>query len=908
MTFLNRFLSAIAKNHTFRCIKSQGIGLLRTPFKLRNFSDLARNGYDVGTKDCIPILQSLGDAGDLISGEQIHSFLIKTGWSQEVFVQNNLIRFYSMCGDLSSAHQVFDEISEPNLVSWTSLVSAYIHDGRVDTGLCMFLRMFRTGLMPNEFGFSVVLKACRMINQFVLGESIHGLILKCGLELSKFCSSSILGVYVESGDVKKVHKFFHAIPQWCRSEALCNMFLESCVLSCDLVEANNLFQQMGYFNIRPNCFTYAIMFKLCAAALVADFARLFHGKIVKIGFESDLVVGGALVDSYSNLGFLDDAYKVFKNLEGNDNMVFCALLAGHIQHGNPDQGLHLFLDFISEGNKPDPFTFASVFSLCSKSAIEGIGSQVHCSLIKHGFIMDPVIGSAIVNMYGNIGMISEAYKCFLEVESKNTICFSAMINYFLLDSRHDMALELFFKMRTLALELCQSTVSYVVRAYAHLNLLREGKSLHSYTLKHFIDIDLCLQNALIEMYVKCGLVEKAETLFNAMMIPNEFSWTTVITGYSDLGQSQKAFSIFQNMLLSPVPVTPSQYTIVPLLQVCCSGETFLAGKQVHGYVIKAGFEHNLYVGSALINMYAGFKHESESAFLVFISMSQQDIVLWSSMITAWAQNGYYREALLLFVKFQNDSIFSVDESILVSCLSACTALTSLEIGKCFHALCMKTGIESSVHAASSIIDMYSKCGSIRDAYKFFEGSRKQTVVTWTAMISAYAYHGLGIEAIQLFDEMKAAGFKPDELTFTGVLTACSHAGLLAEGWKLFESMRTEYNMEVSIAHYTCMVDLLGRLEKVTEAEALINEAPFESKTQLWKILLGACSTHQNFEKGKQIAEMLIELEPNEPTTYVMLSNIYAAASMWNHKVEVRNKMKYEYVQKEPGYSRVGVVS
>ncbi|CAK9177262.1 unnamed protein product [Ilex paraguariensis] len=125
--------------------------------------------------------------------------------------------------------------------------------------------------------------------------------------------------------------------------------------------------------------------------------------------------------------------------------------------------------------------------------------------------------------------------------------------------------------------------------------------------------------------------------------------------------------------------------------------------------------------------------------------------------------------------------------------------------------------------------------------------------------------------------MKEAGLKPDAVTFIGVLTTCSHSGLLNESWQYFESMRTDYGLEVTGNHYACMVDLLGRLDQVDEAEALIIKVPFQSKTLLWKILLVTCNTHGNTEKGNQIAQMLIEVDPNEPSNYVLLSNIYAAA-------------------------------
>ncbi|KAA8526693.1 hypothetical protein F0562_008104 [Nyssa sinensis] len=909
MISLNHFSLSVATKCISTLINSSKNNFLRVSIHVRNFMKMTEN---VGfcSQDCISLLQQSGDLREASNGKSVHSVCVKTGLDRDVFVQNNTIRFYAICGDLMSARQLFDEMPEPNLVSWTSMISSYVHDGQYEIGLRMFSLMCRSGLGPNEFGFSVALKACRIMHAFVMGKLLHGLILKYGFESYSFCSASILAMYVESGDISNAHNFFDEIPLRGRSEASWNTLLDSYAETSNAEEAFKLFHQMMYFKMIPNCFTYTILIKLCANMLNIDLLRLFHGRLIKLGFEDYLIVGGALVDPYAKLGFLNDAGKVFQNLEEKDNVVWCALLAGFHQNGEVEQGLNFYLKFLSEGNKPDPFMFASVFSLCSNSKTEGVGTQVHCSFIKYGFMLDSFLGSALIDMYGGVGMIFDAYKCFVEVIYKNEICFSTMINNLVFNSNDEIALEIFCEMRKLGLEPSHSTLSYILRACANLHMLKEGRSLHCYVAKNFgiSEFNLCIENALLEMYAKCGVVDEAKNVFKEMQIRNEFSWTTMISGYSETGQFEEALGLFQDMILSSVTAKASEFTLVVVLQACMRTETLDRGKQVHNYVIKAGFEFNLFVGSALINMYAAFKHEVQNAYLVFSSIKAQDLVIWSSMITAWAQNGKSKEALKLFIEFHNAPNFLVDEPILSSCLSACAGLALLDMGKCFHARIIRTGFQSYLHVASSIIDMYSKCGSIIDARKFFDEMRDHNIVSWTTMMSGYAHHGLGREAVNLFNEMKDAWLKPDSVTFVGLLTACSHAGLVKEGWQCFESMINDHGLEVSINHYACMVDLLGRAGQVDEAEALINKAPFRSKNLLWKTLLGACNKHGQIEAGNRIAQMLVELEPNEPSTYVLVSNIYASASMWDSSIVVRNKMKEENVNRQPGCSWIQVAS
>lgn len=108
--------------------------------------------------------------------------------------------------------------------------------------------------------------------------------------------------------------------------------------------------------------------------------------------------------------------------------------------------------------------------------------------------------------------------------------------------------------------------------------------------------------------------------------------------------------------------------------------------------------------------------------------------------------------------------------------------------------------------------------------------------------------------------------KPDEVTFVGLLAACSHAGLVKEGWQFFDSIKSDYNLEVAV-WLISLVDV-----RVEGAELLINKASFQSKSHLWKILLGAGNKYGNIEVGNWIAQMLVELEPNHNSTCVLLSN------------------------------------
>ncbi|XP_038986257.1 pentatricopeptide repeat-containing protein At4g39530-like [Phoenix dactylifera] len=535
--------------------------------------------------------------------------------------------------------------------------------------------------------------------------------------------------------------------------------------------------------------------------------------------------------------------------------------------------------------------------------ILNLSQKVHACLAKSGFVVDSFIGTALIDMYFTFGMVTDARRTFLDTIDKNEMIFSAMIHGYMCNSDHRSAVELISQLRKLKLVPDYYTLHCMLRAYSSPEMLEEGRAIHGQVIKSIAESDLFTGNTLIETYSKCRAVDEAVKVFMVMNMRNEFSWTALITGFIESERCEEALVMFHK-LHSLGSIQPSQYTLVAVLRATSKLPEFCRGNLVHGYIIKLGFYSHAYIEAALISMYAKCGCIDE-AYQVFSSMSQRDPVSWSTMMAAYVQHGRSEKALKLFLEHR-DGLITVDEFILSSCLSACSSLTAVEMGRCLHVVTIKTGLESNLHVVGAMVDMYCTCGFIGDGQKFFDKMREHNVKSYTALISGYARHGLGQEALHLFHEMLSAGVEPDGATYVGVLSACSHFGLVKEGWHYFESMWKDHRLERTINHYACMVDLLGRAGSVKEAEELLKMAPFKSKTLLWRTLLGACSKHGNIEAGNRIAEKLIELEPDEPSTYVLLSNIYASASMWDRSFELKNKIKEGGMKKSPGHSWIEV--
>jgi pentatricopeptide repeat protein len=202
--------------------------------------------------------------------------------------------------------------------------------------------------------------------------------------------------------------------------------------------------------------------------------------------------------------------------------------------------------------------------------------------------------------------------------------------------------------------------------------------------------------------------------------------------------------------------------------------------------------------------------------------------------------------------------------------------------------------------------MYSKRGDIESAFEVFKRQRERDLVSWNSIISGYAQHGYGRKALEVFEEMQRQNLEMDGVTFIGVISACTHTGLANEGQRYFDIMVKDHHIEPRMEHYSCMVDLYGRAGMLVKAMEIINEMPFPASANVWRTLLAASCIHRNLEVGKLAADKLISLQPQNPASYVLLTNMYASVGNWKERAKVRKLMEEKKVKKVAGYSWIEV--
>ncbi|KAF7144543.1 hypothetical protein RHSIM_Rhsim04G0219700 [Rhododendron simsii] len=429
-------------------------------------------------------------------------------------------------------------------------------------------------------------------------------------------------------------------------------------------------------------------------------------------------------------------------------------------------------------------------------------------------------------------------------------------------------------------------------------------STHTNVQKFGFSNDTFITNHLINGYIRLKKIQDAQQLFDEMPEPNVVSWTSLMAGFIGTGKPKTALWLFGYMAWSPV--VPNAFTFATVVNACSVSADLKIGRKVHAQVEIFGFQSNLVVCSSLIDMY-GKSNDVDEAKRVFDLMGERNIVSWTSMITAYAQNAMGHHALELFREFNSLSI-RPNHFMLCSVINACASLGRLVTGKVTHGAVIRNGHDSNDVVATALVDMYAKCGCLDYSNGVFNKIKNPSVIPYTSMIVGAAKYGRVKLSFKLFQEMTERGISPNDVTFIGVLHACSHSGLVDEGLEYLHSMYHKYGVVPNTKHYTCVVDMLGRIGRLDEAYRIaksIHVKPDEGAL-LWGTLLATSRLQGRVDIAVEASKWLIESNQQVAAAYVAMSNAYAVAGRWENVHGTRSEMKRNGVSKEPGCSWVEI--
>ncbi|XP_009610380.1 putative pentatricopeptide repeat-containing protein At3g25060, mitochondrial [Nicotiana tomentosiformis] len=527
-------------------------------------------------------------------------------------------------------------------------------------------------------------------------------------------------------------------------------------------------------------------------------------------------------------------------------------------------------------------------------------SQIHAVMVSSGLFSSGNSNAQLISSYGRAGDLESAHKLFGKISLRRVDSWNAMIIAY---SRNECPVEAVNVYKQMVLEGVKpdsSTFTVALKACTILQDLEEGEEIWEKVVECGYESDVFVGSSVLNLYAKCGKMDKAAIVFEKMQKRDTVCWTTMITGYVQSGKGREVVHLYRRM--QKEGMVGDGVVMLGLMQACANIADTKLGLSIHGYMIRRALPMDVNMLTSLVDMYAK-NGELELATRVFRKMPCRNTVSWSALISGFAQNGFAANALQLLIEMQVSG-FTPDVASLVSALLACSQVGCLKLGRSIHGYVVRKVIMDQV-LSTALVDMYAKCGLISCAHALFDHISSKDLICWNTIIACYGIHGHGREALNLFHQMKDK-IEPDHATFAALLSALSHSGLVVEGRHWFDVMVNEYNIKPSEKHYACLVDLLSRAGEVEEAKDIIISMEMKPGLAVWVALLSGCHKHKKFLIGELAANRVLELIPENTGTLVLVANFFAAAKMWDKAAAVRKVMKKAGMKKVPGYSAVEV--
>lgn len=530
------------------------------------------------------------------------------------------------------------------------------------------------------------------------------------------------------------------------------------------------------------------------------------------------------------------------------------------------------------------------------------GTAIHAHFIKGYIPFTLFLQNHLLNMYIKIPDLTSGLQLFDEMPDRNVVSWSVVMAGCVRNGCASEALSLFTSMhREGVTEPNEFTFVSALQASSLAENETQAYQIYSLVVRSGLESNVFLLNAFLTALVRHGKLTEALRIFETSPIRDIVTWNTMIGGY--LQFSCERIPVFWRYMICK-DVRPDEFTFSSALTGLAAISYLEMGTQVHAHLVKSGYGDDICVGNSLVDMYIK-NQKLEEGFKAFDEMPNKDVCSWTQMADGCLRWGEPRKALAVIAQMKKMSI-KPNKFTLASALNACACLTSLEEGKQFHGLRIKLGSDIDVCVDNALLDMYAKCGCMDSSRALFRSMDSRSVISWTTMIMACAQNGQSREALQIFDEMRETSVVPNYITFICVLYACSQGGFVDEGWKYFSSMNNDYGIFPGEDHYICMVSILGRAGLIKEAKELILRMPFQPGVRVWQTLLSACQVHGDVETGKLAAEHAIKHDKNDPSSYVLLSNMLAESSNWDGVVSLRELMEIRNVKKIPGSSWIDI--
>ncbi|KAK4488050.1 hypothetical protein RD792_003792 [Penstemon davidsonii] len=574
-------------------------------------------------------------AVDLV--KYVHGMIKDLGFELDVYVGSALVKFYAENQCLEIARNLFDKLPQRDIVLWNVILNGYLKCGSLpEEVIGLFEEMRKSEVEPNSVTYACVLCLCGSKSMLRIGTHIHGLVVKCGLEMDSPVANTLVAMYAKCRCLVDARKLFDLVKH--ADRVTWNGMIGGYVQNGFMNEALDLFQKMISSDVKPDSITFASLLPSISELGCFSQGREIHSYIVRHEVLLDLFLKNALIDMYFKCKDVDMAHKVYNQTSSVDIVICTAMISGFVLNGMNVDALEIFRGLLNKNLRPNAVTLASVLPACAGLAALILGKELHGHIIKTGLEGRCYVGSALTDMYAKCGMLDIAHRVFLIMPERDSICWNSIITNCSQNGKPEVAIDLFRRMGMEGAKYDCVSLSAALSSCANLSALHYGKEIHGFIIRGAFEKDLFTNSALIDMYAKCGNLDSAHLVFNTRESQNEVSWNSIIAAYGNHGRLKQCLELFHGM--ENEGFKPDHVTFLAIISACGHAGEVEEGKRyfnnmTEDYGISPRMEHY----ACLIDLYgrAGCLKE---AFRVIESMPfTPDAGIWGTLLGASRVHG-----------------------------------------------------------------------------------------------------------------------------------------------------------------------------------------------------------------------------------------------------------------------------
>ncbi|XP_024314103.1 putative pentatricopeptide repeat-containing protein At1g69350, mitochondrial isoform X1 [Brachypodium distachyon] len=696
--------------------------------------EMQQDGMRANASTLVCIAGACGAAGDSDAGGSLHAFALKCGVLGDESLAPALISLYAALDDLSSSRVLFDLQHVKDLVSYNSMISAYMQHGKWKESFDVFRQMHCAGLGPNLVTVISVLPTCSDFFGVNLGDSVHGMVIKFGLAEQISVVSALVSMYSKLGELDSAKHLFDSCTE--KNNLLWNSIISGYLVNNEWNMALDTFCKMQIENVAPDATTVIKVIYGCRHIKDLRMAKSIHAYAVRNRFELNQSVMNALLAMYGDCGELSSSYKLFQKMEVRMLISWNTIISGYAEIRDLEASVKLFFQMRQEGLQFDVVTLIGLISSISVAEDTTVGESLHSLAVKSGCNMDISLTNTLITMYSNCGSVEACQRLFDNLSSRNTVSYNVLMTGYRKNNLSEEILPLFRQMVKNEQEPNHITV---------LNLLpvcqnhQQGKSVHCYAIRNFSTLETSFFTSAICMYSRFNNVDYSCKLFNSVGERNIIVWNAILSACVQCKLADTAFDFFRQMHF--LNMKPDEVTMMSLVSACAQLGNSDLGECVTALILQKGFGGTLLVVNALIDMHSRCGSLSFAREL-FDSSVVKDSVTWSAMINSYSMHGDCESALAIF-SMMIDSGVKPDDITFVIILSACSHSGFVEQARAlFKSLQIDHGITPRMEHYACMVDLLGRSGHLDEAYDVVRSmSFRPSESLLESLLGACRFHG-----------------------------------------------------------------------------------------------------------------------------------------------------------------------